>query len=436
MTTPRVLVLTSTLPARDGDGTPAFVADLSRELGQEFRVRILAPAVPGAPRTERWSDSVDVVRYRYFPARWEDLAAGAILENVRARRSRLLQVPFLLAGLHRELRRQVRDFDPQAIHAHWIIPQGVVARRTSMRIPTVVTTLGGDLYALESRPLRAAKARVVRAAAAVTVMNSDMRSRAIALGADPERTFVMPMGARFEAELGASELGGAEPGGAGVGGAGLSDAEFGGVGSDVPEAGGRPAEAATPLRLLAVGRLVEKKGFDVLLAAVRDLSVRVAVPVDVVIVGDGPERDTLARMADGLPVTFLGMLGREELAQRYREADIAVFPSRRAASGDQDGLPVAMLEAMGAGCAVVASDLPGLNEAIVPGISGLLAAPGEPESLAQAIESLAGDPQRRRTLGEAAAHRAQDYSVAAVGARYRELFTGIVTPQIRNSARS
>lgn len=391
MGTPRVLVLTSTFPARLGDGVPAFVADLSNELARDYDVRILAPAVPGGAPRERLSERVEVVRYRYFPRRWEDLADGAILENARARRSRMLQVPFLLGGMARALRRHLRDFQPELIHSHWIVPQGIVVRRFGRRTPYIVTTLGGDLYALNSKPWRRLKSDVLRHASAVTVMNEDMRERAVALGADPEVTSVLPMGARL---------------------ATLDEAV-----QDKPRATG-------PLRILAVGRLVQKKGFDVLLAALR----RVDFDYELEIVGDGPERTALERLATGMPVVFAGQLGRDALAQSYLGADLAVFPSRRAESGDQDGLPVALLEAMGAGCAIVASDLPGLNEAIEPGQSGELVAENDEGALIAALSSLAGNEQARLALGAAARRRAAAYSVEAIGERYRALFSHTLAP--------
>ncbi|MAP62555.1 MAG: glycosyl transferase group 1 [Microbacterium sp.] len=385
----RILVLTSTLPARLGDGTPAFVADLAIAMGTEFEVRIIAPSVPGGAAYERLSETVDVVRYRYFPKRWEDVAAGAILENVRSRKSRLLQIPPLLAALARAIMRETRRFRPDAIHAHWIIPQGLVTRVAAPRIPTVVTTLGGDLYALNSPPVRRAKTSVLRHAAAVTVMNEEMRLRAISLGADAERTLVIPMGARLAA---------------------LEEE----VGTSSPDGSPSP----DPIRLLAVGRLVDKKGFDVLLSALAGAS----FPYRLHIVGDGPRRGALESQAAGMPVRFLGQLGREALTEEYRSTDIAVFPSRRASTGDQDGLPVALLEAMGSGCAVVASDLAGLNEAVEDAGSGLLVPEGDPAQLLDAIEELASDASLRLRLGAGARDRAESYSVEAVGERYRTLF--------------
>ena len=93
----RLLVVASTFPARGDDGTPAFVRDLALAESMGFSTVVVVPAVPGAARHERIGN-LTVIRFRYFFRRWEDLADGAIIENLRAKRSRLLQVvPFLIA---------------------------------------------------------------------------------------------------------------------------------------------------------------------------------------------------------------------------------------------------------------------------------------------------------------------------------------------------
>src|SRR5690606_12085219 len=92
-----LLVLASTYPAHIGDGTPSFVRDLAVGLADRFAPHLLVPAVPGGSPEEA-SDGITVTRYRYFPRRWEDVAHGAILENVRSRKSRLIQLPFLIAA--------------------------------------------------------------------------------------------------------------------------------------------------------------------------------------------------------------------------------------------------------------------------------------------------------------------------------------------------
>lgn len=387
MTRPRLLVLASTYPATADDGTPAFIRDLALAEAEQFDTLVLVPRVPGSQPAEQ-QGPVRVVRFRHAPSKWEDLAHGAILENLRRSPARYLQVPLFLAAETVAVIRAVRRFRPDVIHVHWVVPQGLVASVVAPRVPTVVTTLGGDLYALRSAPMRALKRWVLRRADAVTVMNRQMRAVAIALGADPGSVQVMPMGA-----------------------------DLGAVSGRLRERGpdGR-------IRLLFVGRLVEKKGLAVLLDALRDLP---EGSVTLTVVGDGPLRSELETRAEGLPVRFLGQLGRAELVPEYLCHDVVVVPSVLASSGDQDGLPVALLEAMGAGCAVVAADLPGLNEAIVDGVSGILVPSGDAAALGAALRALSADPVRRESMGIAASARAEGYSVGATGEAYRQLLASV-----------
>ncbi len=379
----RLLVVASTFPATDGDGTPGFVRDLAVQEAEDFDVLVLVPRVPGAARRERIGP-VEVRRFAYFPRRFEDLAHGAIIENLRAKPSRWLQVPCYFLAQTWAIHRTVRRWRPDVMHVHWIIPQGVSARLAARSVPQLLTTLGGDLYALRHPLVQRLKSLVVRRARFTTVMNADMRERVVELGADPDDVRVLPMGA--------SNVGGA-----------------------VPPAGRR---SATGLTVLFVGRLVPKKGLGVLLDALRALG-RDDVRLEVV--GDGPLRAEVEQQSIGLPVHFRGQLGRDDLMAAYATADVAVFPSVPAASGDQDGLPVALLEAMAAGCAVVASDLPGLSEAVADGESGRLVPSQDVAALADALRTLTEDDALRDRLSEGARRQAQEFSVESIGARYREL---------------
>jgi len=383
---PRLVVLASTYPGRPGDGTPEFVSDLARREAEHFDTLVVVPSVPGAAARES-SGRMAVRRFRYFPARWESLAHGAIIENLRQRPALWLQVPLFVLTEAVATLRAVRRTRPDVIHAHWIIPQGLIATLCAPSTPRLVTTLGGDLYALNGPLMRRLKRWVVRRAGHVTVMNEEMRGKVLELGGRPEQVSVMPMGA---------DLSGVVP---------------------------RRERPGGPLRLLFVGRLVEKKGLRVLLDALRLLDTDVSLTV----VGDGPLRAELERQAEGLPVRFVGQLGRSALREAYAEADVVVVPSVPAASGDQDGLPVVLLEAMGTGCAVVASRLAGIDEAVRDGVDGVLTPPGDAESLAQALDALAADPQRRDELGRSARERAEQFSADAVGVRYVELLRTLMS---------
>jgi len=181
----------------------------------------------------------------------------------------------------------------------------------------------------------------------------------------------------------------------------------------------------SPLRILAVGRLVPKKGFDVLIdAAVRlrdkgaDFQIR--------IVGDGEERLRLEERVGGCELTerilFTGEKSQEELREDFAWADVLAVPSVPAANGDIDGVPVVILEAMALGVPVVASRLSGIPEVVLDGKTGVLAHPGDPDSLAAAL--CGTRPPSRNDLASAARKRLEsEYDLERNCARLLSLMT-------------
>jgi glycosyltransferase involved in cell wall biosynthesis len=157
-----------------------------------------------------------------------------------------------------------------------------------------------------------------------------------------------------------------------------------------------------PLRLLAVGRCVEKKGFAVLIEAVAGLD----VAFDLQVIGDGPLRAPLEHSvaARGLAdrVRFAGSLTHHELPAAYAAADVVVAPSIEDADGDRDGLPNVVLEAMASGRPVIASEIAAIASAVRDGETGLLVAPGDPLALRVALERVARDRALASAMGAAA----------------------------------
>lgn len=159
-----------------------------------------------------------------------------------------------------------------------------------------------------------------------------------------------------------------------------------------------PLPVEPPVRLLAVGRLVEKKGFDLLVRAAANFT----FPFTLEIVGDGPEQPHLTHLIETLglqeQITLRGGVTHAELPALYAAAHIVVVPSVVDRTGDRDGLPNVLLEAMAAGRPVVASDVAAISSAIINGESGLLTPPGDVAALATALNRLAVVPELRQTL--------------------------------------
>lgn len=175
-----------------------------------------------------------------------------------------------------------------------------------------------------------------------------------------------------------------------------------------------PRPMLSPFKILALGRLVEKKGFPVLLAACRHLR-EWGVDFQLTLAGDGPERRRLADLAgeyglDGR-VDFLGHVPHNQVPELFHRADLFVMPCLVARGGDRDGLPNVILEALSLQVPVVATDVNGINEAVRPGETGWLVPPEEPQRLAEALREALSHPeesQRRAQAGRELVQREFD----------------------------
>lgn len=151
-----------------------------------------------------------------------------------------------------------------------------------------------------------------------------------------------------------------------------------------------------PLRLLFVGRLVPQKAPHVLIDALAGLAPH-GPPVELVVIGDGPEREALVARSAGLPsnvrVRFLGGQPHDAVLPWYRWAHVFVLPSF------SEGLPVVLMEAMGSALAVVTTPIAGIPELVQDGRSGVLVAPGRVDLLTAALVRLGDDPELRAALG-------------------------------------
>jgi glycosyltransferase involved in cell wall biosynthesis len=162
-----------------------------------------------------------------------------------------------------------------------------------------------------------------------------------------------------------------------------------------------------PLRILSIGRAVPKKGFADLLQALALLPKEATWHFHHI--GGGPLLDNLKSLAETLQIakyiTWQGSAPQETVLEAYRAADIFVLASCIAEDGDRDGLPNVLMEAQSQKLAVVATNLAGIAELIVPGETGLLVPPEAPENLSGALLRLMRDPTLRLRLAEAGYER-------------------------------
>jgi glycosyltransferase involved in cell wall biosynthesis len=176
-----------------------------------------------------------------------------------------------------------------------------------------------------------------------------------------------------------------------------------------------PLERAVP-RLISVGRLAAPKDWPTVLLGLEGLDPDAFA--ELVIVGDGPERERVEEALDKRSLGRVRLLGeRKDVPSLLADADVFVLASR------SEGLPLSVIEAMAAGLPVVASDVGGLRELVRDGETGALVPPGDPAALADALRPLLADRELRRRLGTAGRERAKTlFDVSAFRRANLELY--------------
>jgi glycosyltransferase involved in cell wall biosynthesis len=325
----KLLVLSSTYPRWDDDWEPAFVHQLSKRLTEEFDVTVLCPRERGSSKYED-RDGVKIIRYRYAPSSLATLVSnGGIASNLNSNKFKWLLVPMFLTFQTIAIWNAARRIKPNAIHCHWMIPQGICLYIAMKFLrsppPFLLTSHGGDLYTFRGRYTSIIKRVVINRANCMTVVSQTMKDDVNVLAQQKKKVSVIPMGIDTKKLF-------------------------------FPES----TTLRSKTEVLFVGRLVKKKGIEYLIKAIQ--SVSASFPnVTLTIIGDGPELDTLKTLSTQLGVddrtNFVGSVLNKDLPERYRKAAVFVAPFITAESGDQEGLGLVVAEALCCGCPVVVSDV-------------------------------------------------------------------------------
>lgn len=399
----RVAVLAHSFPRFAGDTHGPFVQHLCEALARRgHEMHVLVPFDPELDAGPRGLLRIHSFRY-VWPPSWHLLGYSRTLQrDVKLRQWAYLEAPLYFFFAIRALRRLVREHAIELVHAHWILPNGFVAARVrrTTGVPFAVTLHGSDVFMAERNALFTRMARAaLRGASHVTACSADLQQRLGALaGGDPEGKIRLV----------------------------ANGTDVVPTTTDVATTRRRWGFAGSDRLLVAVGRLVDKKGFEYLLRAAPAVLARVP-DVRVVIGGQGELEEPLRRLADELGiaerVSFTGGLSHPEVLDLIAAAEVFVMPSVRDRSGNIDGLPIVVLEAMAAERPVVASAVAGMPLAIEDGTSGVLVPERDSDSLAAAVVDLLEDPDRGAALGAAARTRVEtSLNWDAIAAVHDELY--------------
>ena len=393
----KVLMLASSYPRTKEDTASIFLRHLAESLAARgIHVEVLAPADgEGGTRVE---SNVTVHRFQYLPVPLQQLAYGSgILPNLKREPWLWIQVPFFLISMTWALIRVIRKQRPDLIHAHWVLPQGLIAVLVKYlyRTAVITTAHGADTFALQWKLTSWLKRFVVSKSDAWT-SNTRATSEAIGYSASLPKPHFIPMGVNVEF---------------------FSSGDRTKLRRELPQ---------NDLLVLFVGRLVEKKACHDLLRAYSLISPDLRPRTTLWIVGDGNEgvklQEYAALIGAGAKVRFWGAISNALLPDFYAAADLLAVPSIEAESGDTEGQGVVLLEAFAARTCVVATRVGGIGEIVREGLTGVLVEPHKPEQLAAAMERLLSNESLRAKLAKNAFAQAKNYGWEKVAARFEELY--------------
>lgn len=399
----RVVLVAPGFPTSLDDHHKPFLADHARALAAAGAdLTVVCPAHPDAPRRHEVG-GIEVRRVRFAPASVEARVARGESYRVFAGLSVLWVIPMiarLVVAAARQARQRRID-DAAVIHGHWWFPCGLVAVAAAgvvrRRTGSVVQIHGSDAAVTINAVHRWLARRVLRRAGAVIAVSEDLRDWAASLA--PRARGVQPSPKIEVADRRAGPVLHVVSMPVGI--------ERLGPTTPVPDDG----------PVLAVGRLMAEKGFDVLIEAVALMN-RNERP-DVVIVGDGPDRSLLEALAlrRDVSATFPGTIAPSEIGSWYRQARLVCVPSRR------EGFGMITAEAIASGRPVVATAVGAAPQLISDGTNGFLVPPGDPAALAAALTTaLAAEPE---TPASAHASALAPFSPQAHAAALLDLYTGL-----------
>jgi len=375
-----VVMVTTSYPRFPGDAVGTFMEPIAtRVAARGHEVHVVAP---WHPRITRGKTEAGVFFhfFHYAPVRALNVFgyAEGMRADVKLRGAAWISAPLAIAAGWLKAMRVAQKRRATMMHGHWVVPGGAIAAAARPSLPLVVSLHGSDVFVAErTAPARIVAGRVFSRAGVVTACSQDLADRAVALGAAPDRLEIVPYGvdiARFRPAPG--------------------------IRAEMRSTIGVPPDA--PL-IVTAGRLVSKKGFEYLIDALPII----APPLTphLVVAGGGDLDGALrARASEGGArdrIHFVGNLSQDEVGRWFAAADIVAVPSIRDDSGNVDGLPNTLLEALASAAAVVATGAGGIRSVVEDGRTAAIVPERDAPALAAAMAALLRDPGRRAAMGSA-----------------------------------
>ena len=346
----------SSFPLFTDDPSAPFMEEMLSALGTRGHdVTVIVPRVDRL--VEGFRTGVEVIGAPYAPRPFQVWGYGRSLNSDnRLRFASAAVTPLAMASMVKSLRSQIRSNRPDVVHLHWVLPQGMLAAAVPADIPVVISVHGADVPFVRGRMKPVARSILKRADALIAASSEVLDAVSEAYPPIRDKSRVIPHGANTDLFNNEERR--------------QSRVELG-------------IDPALPV-VLAIGRLVSKKGFDQLIRSMSEIR---DIEAHLYIIGDGPNRAKLEANipdADRRRVHLLGAQPRGAVAKWMAASDVVVIPG--VADGmDIDSGPVVLMEALAAGRPVVSTKVGMAPDVVVDNVNGYLIDSSEPQLIASAL---------------------------------------------------
>lgn len=407
-----ILFTTSTLPSSDADPVPAFVKDEAiwfKKIYPETKITILAPH-NAYSRTKKFSKNeyYDEYRFHYFwPFIWEKLTGRGIQPALRKNKLLYLQLPGLFVAEFFATWKYARRLKPDMLYAHWFTPQAItgalVAKIT--KVPFVFDTQASDTIVLKKVPFsKKIVSAVCRIAVSYTAPSQQTADKLLYFSTEKNRKDILKK--LHMVPYGTSPVS---------------------VSKDAVVRAEKKYGLKDKKMLYFIGRLVDRKGIDILIKAFSEMS-KADSSLVLVIVGDGQDKDALLKLVSesnlDKKVIFTGYINGEERFALLNLASVCVIPSVNV--GDQaEGLPIVFMEAVTNGKIAVITDATGAHEFVKDGKNAFVAKAGSISDLKKKLDqAISKTFQDDKDFQKEVKKLSEDFQWPSIIKRRYKAFTG------------
>jgi N-acetyl-alpha-D-glucosaminyl L-malate synthase BshA len=386
-TTIKICTVSSSFPRYEGDSAGRRVYDLVNILASEYRIHVIYLNYPSIIQDNGKVHSLYHPHPIRYPCKAYSLAEVGLLESLKL-------IPTFVNMLA-QIRKIVKQYDINLIHAHWAIPSGFLAALACSNIPLITTLRGLDVKVSgKQRMFQLPVKYALKKSTRIVALSNKLKQEAIDAGAEVDKIHVIPGGVDIKKFKPLDKH--------------ATRARF-----NLPEG----------FLIIFVGNLIKLKGVDRLIRISAKLSRDFSFHL--LIVGDGPERVNLENMSTDLKletIRFTGRISHDDMPFYMAAADVLILLS------ESEGLPGCVQEAMACGVPVIANNVGGLPDLISDGTNGYLV--NSDEETEERLRTLISSPEKRTSMGACALEFARkNLSLDTVAEQTHDLYKSIMEKQ-------